>query len=100
MLSVFVHVVLWDIAVSCAAAAHSFTGLLAARFFLGLFEGTIAPCFITVTQMVIDIISCRCCLIADGQAFAVVAQARADLPHGGMDGGERRDRHVMYDNML
>ncbi|KAK0219377.1 major facilitator superfamily domain-containing protein [Armillaria nabsnona] len=46
----FVNVLLWG-AVACTAAAHDFKGLLAGRFFLGLFEATVAPCFMTITQM-------------------------------------------------
>ncbi|EIN09349.1 MFS general substrate transporter [Punctularia strigosozonata HHB-11173 SS5] len=47
----FVHVVFWGICVASCAAAKNFTGLLVARFFLGIFEATVAPCFITITQM-------------------------------------------------
>jgi MFS family permease len=32
-------------------AAKSFNGLIAARFFLGVFEATLAPSFIAITQM-------------------------------------------------
>ncbi|KAJ7647137.1 MFS general substrate transporter [Roridomyces roridus] len=47
----FVHVFMWGVCVACMAAAKNFTGLITTRFFLGLFEATIAPCFITITQM-------------------------------------------------
>ncbi|KAG8789541.1 hypothetical protein FRC12_013390 [Ceratobasidium sp. 428] len=47
----FVNVFAWGIVVSCTAAAHNFSGLLATRFFLGIFEATVAPSFITITQM-------------------------------------------------
>ncbi|KAG9098534.1 hypothetical protein FRC06_006241 [Ceratobasidium sp. 370] len=47
----FVNVFAWGVAVSCTAAAHNFSGLLATRFFLGIFEATVAPSFITITQM-------------------------------------------------
>ncbi|KAG7097868.1 hypothetical protein E1B28_005180 [Marasmius oreades] len=47
----FVHVFLWGSVVACSAAAHEFKGLMAARFFLGLFEASVAPAFITITQM-------------------------------------------------
>ncbi|KDQ56844.1 hypothetical protein JAAARDRAFT_158072 [Jaapia argillacea MUCL 33604] len=47
----FVHVLMWGVIVSCTAAAKDFKGLLAARFFLGIFEATVAPCFIIITQM-------------------------------------------------
>ncbi|CAL1710357.1 unnamed protein product [Somion occarium] len=36
---------------ACTSAATDFSGLIASRFFLGIFEATVAPCFITVTQM-------------------------------------------------
>ncbi|SJL14382.1 uncharacterized protein ARMOST_17838 [Armillaria ostoyae] len=48
----FVNVLLWGAVVACTAAARDFKGLLAGRFFLGLFEATAAPCFMTITQMV------------------------------------------------
>ncbi|CAK7214050.1 hypothetical protein SCUCBS95973_002014 [Sporothrix curviconia] len=44
-------VLLWGVVLATMAAAHNFGGLLAARFFLGLFEACVAPCFIAVTQM-------------------------------------------------
>ncbi|KAJ7178376.1 MFS general substrate transporter [Mycena crocata] len=47
----FWHVLMWGVCVSATAAAKNFTGLITARFFLGLFEATVAPCFITITQM-------------------------------------------------
>lgn len=47
----FFNVLLWGIAVSCTAAANDFKSLLATRFFLGIFEATVAPCFIAITQM-------------------------------------------------
>ncbi|KAJ8496781.1 hypothetical protein ONZ45_g12308 [Pleurotus djamor] len=45
------HVFMWGVVVASTAAAHNFAGLIAARFFLGIFEATVAPCFITITQM-------------------------------------------------
>ncbi|KAL0947852.1 hypothetical protein HGRIS_013914 [Hohenbuehelia grisea] len=45
------HVFMWGVIVASTAAAHNFAGLLTARFFLGIFEATVAPCFITMTQM-------------------------------------------------
>jgi hypothetical protein len=39
------------ITLSCMTAAHNFSTLLAARFFLGLFEATVAPTFVTITAM-------------------------------------------------
>ncbi|KAJ7772545.1 MFS general substrate transporter [Mycena maculata] len=47
----FFHVFMWGVSVACTAAATNFKGLITARFFLGLFEATVAPCFITITQM-------------------------------------------------
>ncbi|KAH7338323.1 MFS general substrate transporter [Rhizoctonia solani] len=47
----FCNVFMWGVVVASMAAAHNFSGLLATRFFLGIFEATVAPCFITVTQM-------------------------------------------------
>lgn len=35
----------WGIAQTCMAACHNFSGLLAARFFLGLFEAGCLPLF-------------------------------------------------------
>jgi MFS family permease len=49
--TVFVHVALWGVVVASSSAAHDFKGLLTARFFIGIFEATVAPCFITITQM-------------------------------------------------
>ncbi|KAJ8087519.1 hypothetical protein AAF712_006640 [Marasmius tenuissimus] len=47
----FVNVFMWGAVVACTAAAHEFKGLMATRFFLGLFEASVAPAFITITQM-------------------------------------------------
>ncbi|KAG7440975.1 uncharacterized protein BT62DRAFT_1012191 [Guyanagaster necrorhizus] len=47
----FVNVFMWGAVVACTAAAHDFKGLLAGRFFLGIFEATVALCFMTITQM-------------------------------------------------
>ncbi|KAJ6499053.1 MFS general substrate transporter [Mycena sanguinolenta] len=47
----FFHVLMWGVVVASTAAAHNFKGLITARFFLGLFEATVAPTFITITQM-------------------------------------------------
>ena len=44
-------VLLWGVVLSCMPAAHSFSGLLVSRLFLGLFEAGVAPTFIAVTQM-------------------------------------------------
>ncbi|THH31740.1 hypothetical protein EUX98_g2458 [Antrodiella citrinella] len=47
----FFNVFLWGVVVACMSAATDFKGLITARFFLGIFEATVAPCFITITQM-------------------------------------------------
>ncbi|KAL0058349.1 hypothetical protein AAF712_014983 [Marasmius tenuissimus] len=47
----FVNVFMWGTVVACTAAAHEFKGLMVTRFFLGLFEASVAPAFITITQM-------------------------------------------------
>lgn len=39
----------WGIAQACTAACHSYSGLLACRFFLGLFEGGCLPLFSIIT---------------------------------------------------
>lgn len=44
-------VLAWGIVLSCMTAANNFGGLMAARFFLGVFEAGIAPSFIAVTNM-------------------------------------------------
>ncbi|KAI0844059.1 MFS general substrate transporter [Daldinia vernicosa] len=44
-------VLLWGISLTCMASAHSFGGLLATRFFLGVFEASVAPSFVAITQM-------------------------------------------------
>lgn len=44
-------VLLWGISLTCMAAAHNFDSLLATRFFLGVFEASVAPSFVAITQM-------------------------------------------------
>lgn len=44
-------VLFWGIVLACMSAANSFSGLIAARFFLGAFEASIAPSFIAITNM-------------------------------------------------
>ncbi|KAL7619680.1 hypothetical protein AAE478_010221 [Parahypoxylon ruwenzoriense] len=44
-------VLFWGVSLSCMAAAHNFGGLLATRFFLGVFEASVAPSFVAITQM-------------------------------------------------
>ena len=41
----------WSIVTICTAAATDFAGLLTARIFLGVFEATILPSFVLITQM-------------------------------------------------
>ncbi|KAJ7162030.1 MFS general substrate transporter [Mycena filopes] len=45
------NVLAWGITLSCMASAHNFSTLMATRFFLGLFEATVAPTFVTITAM-------------------------------------------------
>lgn len=39
----------WGLAETCMAACHNFAGLLACRFFLGLFEAGCMPLFTIIT---------------------------------------------------
>jgi MFS family permease len=39
------------ITLSCMTSARNFSTLITARFFLGLFEATVAPTFVTITAM-------------------------------------------------
>jgi len=41
----------WAIVVLCTAGAYNFSGLMAARFFLGMAEGCISPAYVLVTGM-------------------------------------------------
>lgn len=41
----------WSVVTMCTGAAKDFTGLILARFFLGVFEATILPSFVLITQM-------------------------------------------------
>ncbi|KAJ7497757.1 MFS general substrate transporter [Mycena latifolia] len=45
------NILAWGITLSCMTTAHNFSTLIAARFFLGLFEATVAPTFVTITAM-------------------------------------------------
>ncbi|KAJ7782319.1 MFS general substrate transporter [Mycena maculata] len=45
------NVLLWGITLSCMTTAKKFSTLLASRFFLGIFEATVAPTFVTITAM-------------------------------------------------
>ncbi|XXH01967.1 hypothetical protein Hte_008330 [Hypoxylon texense] len=44
-------VLFWGVSLACMAASHNFSGLLATRFFLGVFEASVAPSFVAITQM-------------------------------------------------
>lgn len=46
-----IMVLCWGIVLSCMSVATNFKGLLAARFFLGCFEASVAPTFIAITTM-------------------------------------------------
>jgi len=41
----------WSIVTIATAAAHNFTGLIISRLLLGIFEATILPSFVLITQM-------------------------------------------------
>ncbi|KAJ7267607.1 MFS transporter [Mycena haematopus] len=45
------NILAWGITLSCMTAANNFKTLITARFFLGLFEATVAPTFVTITAM-------------------------------------------------
>ncbi|KAI1385548.1 MFS general substrate transporter [Hypoxylon trugodes] len=46
-----IMVLFWGISLACMAAAHNFGGLITTRFFLGVFEASVAPSFVAITQM-------------------------------------------------
>lgn|ERR1700761_2680991 len=50
-MQIFFNVFCWGIVVAASSAAKNFTGLLVARLFLGIFEATLTPSFITIVQM-------------------------------------------------
>ncbi|KAJ7933750.1 MFS general substrate transporter [Mycena leptocephala] len=45
------NILAWGITLSCMTSARNFSTLITARFFLGLFEATVAPTFVTITAM-------------------------------------------------
>ncbi|KAK7005917.1 major facilitator superfamily domain-containing protein [Favolaschia claudopus] len=45
------NVLAWGIVLSTMTSANNFNKLVTARFFLGLFEATVAPTFVTITAM-------------------------------------------------
>ncbi|KAJ6625765.1 MFS transporter [Mycena sp. CBHHK59/15] len=45
------NILCWGITLSAMTAAKNFSTLITARFFLGLFEATVAPTFVTITAM-------------------------------------------------
>lgn len=47
-LYVGVTVVAWGVTMMCTAAPHNFAGMMVARFFLGICEGTVPPAFIVM----------------------------------------------------
>ncbi|KAB2573268.1 MFS allantoate transporter [Lasiodiplodia theobromae] len=46
-----VNIFLWGAILTCHAAAHSYSALMAVRFFLGAFEATITPAFVLFTSI-------------------------------------------------
>lgn len=48
---VMFNMISWSIVTACTSAAKNFSGLLTARLFLGIFEATILPSFVLITQM-------------------------------------------------
>ncbi|KAF8869064.1 major facilitator superfamily domain-containing protein [Infundibulicybe gibba] len=47
----FFNVLMWGIVVACTSAATNFKGLLAGRFFLGIFGAIATPALVAITQM-------------------------------------------------
>ncbi|KAI1342746.1 dipeptide transmembrane transporter [Xylariaceae sp. FL0016] len=45
------NILLWGIMVMLCATAKTFAGLMALRFFMGLFEASIAPCWVSLMAM-------------------------------------------------
>ncbi|KAK6216041.1 hypothetical protein LQW54_003815 [Pestalotiopsis sp. IQ-011] len=45
------NVTLWGIVLTLHAVVSSYSGLLAVRFFLGIFEATVTPAFVLITSM-------------------------------------------------
>ncbi|KAF8199900.1 MFS transporter [Mycena galopus ATCC 62051] len=45
------NILAWGITLSAMTSANTFKTLITARFFLGLFEATVAPTFVTITAM-------------------------------------------------
>ncbi|OCF33949.1 allantoate transporter [Kwoniella heveanensis CBS 569] len=48
---VMFNMVSWSIVTACTCLGKNFTGLLICRLFLGIFEATILPSFVLITQM-------------------------------------------------
>jgi len=46
-----VLIILWGVLVMCHAACKTWSGLMAVRFLLGLFESAVQPCLMTLTVM-------------------------------------------------
>jgi MFS family permease len=49
--AVSVSVIVWGVILMVTAACHDFSGLAACRFFLGIFEAPITPCFMMIVGM-------------------------------------------------
>lgn len=46
-----IFIILWGATLLCMTAASNFAGLVTARFFLGLLESGVSPCFVLLTAM-------------------------------------------------
>lgn len=46
-----VFIILWGAVLLCMTAADDFAGLAASRFFLGVLESGVSPCFVLMTAM-------------------------------------------------
>ena len=45
-----INIILWGMTLSCFAAVHNFSGAVAIRFFLGVFEAAVTPGFALITS--------------------------------------------------
>jgi MFS family permease len=46
-----IFILLWGIVLICMTPANNFAGLATARFFLGVMESGVSPCFMLMTTM-------------------------------------------------
>lgn len=46
-----IFIILWGSVLLCMTAANNFAGLATARFFLGVLESGVSPCFVLLTTM-------------------------------------------------